>query len=229
MRRLLTGLSLALIAVLLLARPAVTDEKKVDTTPEPDGTKFIDKDLSNWEGLIKEYWTYKDGELVGNTGPKGIKFNTFLCSKKKYRDFELKFKVRLKDGVGNSGVQVRSKIADRKVFAVAGPQCDIGTGWWGSLYGERFGGIMLKAPDGIQKVVKNKDFNDYDIKVVGKHVTIKINGETSVDQDFDGAWAKAGKGRQELPDEGIIAFQLHGGPAMEVTFKDIVFKELPSK
>jgi hypothetical protein len=54
--------------------------------------------------------------------------------------------------------------------------------------------------------------------VVGKHVTIKINGETSVDEEF-----------KKLPDDGIIAFQLHAGGPMEVTFKDIQFKELSGK
>ena len=46
--------------------------------------------------------------------PKDPGFNTFLCSKKKYKDFELSFKVRLKDGKGNSGVQIRSKVFDPK-------------------------------------------------------------------------------------------------------------------
>ncbi len=156
--------------------------------------------------------------MIGYT-PKDPGFNTFLCSKKKYKDFELKCKVRLKDGVGNSGIQIRSKIVDTEHFAVAGPQCDMGQTFWGCLYGERFGGMMKQAPKEIMNVVKKDDFNDYYIKCVGKHVTIKINGETSVDDDFD-----------KMPDEGIIAFQLHSGfPSMTVTFKDIEFKELSKK
>ena len=63
--------------------------------------------------------------MIGDA-EKDPSFNTFLCSKKKYKDFELKFKVRLKDGKGNSGVQIRSKVIDPKKFAVAGPQGDIG-------------------------------------------------------------------------------------------------------
>ncbi|MFO0881221.1 MAG: DUF1080 domain-containing protein [Gemmataceae bacterium] len=175
--------------------------------------KFLAPSLDGWEGL-KEYWSFTDGALVGSS-PKGLKFNTFLCSKKKYADFELSFKVRLKGGAGNSGVQIRSKIADPKVFAVGGPQCDIGAGYWGSLYGERFGGMMKEAPKASQKVVKADGFNDYSIRCVGKKVTIKINGETTVDQEFD-----------KMPAEGIIAFQLHAGGPMEVTFKDIVFAEI---
>ena len=71
---------------------------------------FNGKDLTGWEGL-KQYWSVKDGAIVGST-PKDPGFNTFLCSKKKYKDFELNFQVRLKGGVGNSGVQIRSGIFD---------------------------------------------------------------------------------------------------------------------
>src|SRR5688572_30105921 len=93
----------------------------------------------NWESL-KEYWTVEGNTVIGNSGEKGINFNTFLCSKAKYKDFELKFQVRLKGGKGNSGIQIRSKIYKPEQFGVAGPQCDIGANYWGSLYGEQFGG-----------------------------------------------------------------------------------------
>src|SRR5437870_5359032 len=90
---------LALAALVVL--PAVAVRSAEDDTPE----FFNGKDLDNYEGL-KQYWTLKDGALVGAT-PNGLEHNTFLCTKKKYRDFELSFKVRLKDGTGNSGVQIR--------------------------------------------------------------------------------------------------------------------------
>src|SRR5262245_26436561 len=146
----------------------------------PGGEFFNGKNLDGWEGLTK-FWSARDGAIVGYT-PKDPGFNTFLCSKKKYRDFELSFKVRLKNGVGNSGVQIRSKLIDPQKFVVAGPQCDIGQNYWGSLYGERFGGMMKQSPtDAVKRVVKQDDFNDYAIRCAGKHVTIKINGETMVD------------------------------------------------
>ena len=76
---------------------------------------------------------------------------------------------------------------------------------------------MMKQADKdiVQKVVKENDFIDYYIKCAGKHVTIKLNGATTVDDDF-----------AKLPDSGIIAFQIHAGPPMTVTFKEIDFKEL---
>ncbi|HEV3204844.1 MAG TPA: DUF1080 domain-containing protein [Gemmataceae bacterium] len=179
---------------------------------------FNGKDTSGWEGL-PEYWTVKDGMLIGHTPPEGLKFNTFLCSKKNYKDFELKFQVRLLGETANSGVQIRSEIFDKQKFAVKGPQCDMGQQFWGSLYGEHFGGMMQAAdPNLVKKVLKKDDFNDYYIKCVGKHVTIKLNGETTVDKDFP-----------NLPETGIIAWQLHTGKQMEAAFKNIEFKDLSSK
>lgn len=177
------------------------------------GEAFITSELSGWEGLL-QYWSYKDNALVGSA-PDGLKFNTFLCSKRKYRDFELRFEIQLKDGAGNSGVQIRSEIFDMKNFAVKGPQCDIGGGYWGSLYGEHFGGMMKAAPKDVAAKVNAKEFNDYHIKCVGKHVTIMLNGQATVDDDFS-----------KMPEDGVIAWQLHSGGPMQVTFRNIRFKEL---
>jgi hypothetical protein len=178
-------------------------------------TFFNGKDLSGWEG-IEQLWSVKDGALVGSTEPKGIKSNTFLCSKRQYGDFELKFQVRLKGKTANSGVQIRSKLVDPKKFVVHGPQADMGQQYWGSLYGEGIGGMMKASPaDLVKRVLKPEEFNDYYIKCVGKHVTIKLNGETTVDDDFP-----------KMEAEGIIAWQLHAGGAMEATFRNIQFREL---
>ena len=177
---------------------------------------FDGQTLEGWEGQ-PGWWSVKDGAIVGTYADSSLKHNTFLWSKKKYKDFQLHFQIRLKDGEGNSGVQVRSFILDPDEFSACGPQCDIGQGYWGSLYGENFGGMMKAADKALlAKVLKPNDFNDYSIKVIGKHVTIKLNGETTVDDDFP-----------HMPDEGRIGWQMHSGfKVMEVTFKDIEFKEL---
>jgi putative heme-binding domain-containing protein len=178
---------------------------------------FNGKNLDGWEGLV-EYWSVRDGTIVGKAPADGLKFNTFLCSKKTYKDFELTFQFRLKDGKGNSGVQFRSRIVDAEKYAVAGPQGTISKPFWGGLYGERDPGRWLRLPKNkvVREIVKPAEFNDYSLKCVGKHVTIKLNGTTTVDEVFP-----------EVPDEGLIAWQLREGfPAMEVTFRNIQFKEL---
>jgi hypothetical protein len=203
----------ALALACALGMPARADDK-------PAADFYSGKDLSGWDGL-EQYWKVKDGAIVGSTAPDGLKFNTFLCSKKRYKDFELTFQVRLtgRGWSGNSGVQIRSEVFDKEHLAVKGPQCDMGDDYWGSLYGEHFGGMMKQAPkELVRRVLKKDDFNDYHILCVGKHVTIKLNGETTVDDDFG-----------KMPDEGIIAWQIHAGAPMEVVFKNIKFKELTAK
>jgi hypothetical protein len=180
------------------------------------GGLFNGKDLEGWEGRIDEHWKWDaEQKAVVGSAPKGLKFNTFLCSKKQYGDFELTFQVKMTKGA-NSGVQIRSKVENRDTYQCAGPQCDMGQVYWGSLYGEHFGGMMKAAPkDLVTKIVKEGDWNDYSIRAVGKHVTIKLNGETTVDAEFPKA-----------PDTGVIAFQLHSGAPMEVIFKNIKFAEI---
>jgi hypothetical protein len=202
---------------LVLCGLALTTATRAEDKP----TFFNGKDLTGWEGLT-EFWSVKDGAIVGATPPPdGGKFNTFLCTKAKYKDFELQFQVKLtgKGWSGNSGVQIRSEVINKDKFVVKGPQADMGDQYWGSLYGEQFGG-MMKAADGklVKETVKETEFNDYYIKCVGKHVTIKLNGKTTIDDDFT-----------KMPDEGIIALQLHAGKPMEVIFKDFKFTDLSKK
>jgi hypothetical protein len=179
---------------------------------------FNRKDLTGWEG-IAGCWAVRKGDLVGDTGP-GINFNTCLCSRKKVKDFELWFQVRLggTGWPGNSGVQIRSTLTDRNKFIVQGPQCDMGENYWGDLYGELSGGLIRKAPGWIKEYVRADAFTDYYVRCVGKHVTIQLNGMTTVDGEF-----------AQLPDEGILAWQLHGGGPMTVVFRNIMLVELPRK
>lgn len=196
--------------VLVFAAVASSSHARADDTSD-----FLKAD--NWEGL-PDLWKIEGNTVIGET-KMDPKFNTFFCSKKKYGDFQLKCKVLLKDGVGNSGIQVRSALVDDKKFVVAGPQVDAAEGIYGTLYGERVGGYQLKPNKDYSKP---KDYNDYDVLVKGNHITIKLNGEVTVDSDFPD-----NKGKNPAPAEGIIAFQIHAGfPKMYVEFKDIKFTDL---
>ena len=172
----------------------------------------------NWEGL-PGLWTIKGTTVIGET-KEDPKYNNFFCSKKKYGDFELTCKILLKDGVGNSGIQVRSALVDEKKFVVAGPQVDVGEGVYGSLYGERVGGYQVKPEKNFAK--PKGEINDYYVLVKGNHITIKMNDQVTVDTDIPD-----NKGKNPAPADGIIAFQIHAGyPKMYVEFQDIKFKNL---
>ncbi|HEV8000684.1 MAG TPA: SUMF1/EgtB/PvdO family nonheme iron enzyme, partial [Planctomycetaceae bacterium] len=206
--------------------PGTPDSAKTGTRRPVDSSRsntfFNGKNLAGWEGL-KGFWQVEDHALVGRV-PEGAKSaHTFLCSKREFSDFEVRFRARLAGGVGNSGFQFRSKFRDPKTFWLVGPQCEICVQDrnrkypTGSLVTEPTGEPSLApvAAD-VDRIFKLADFNDFEIRCVGKHVRIKVNGLTTVDADFP-----------SMLDEGFIGWQMHGkNPPREVTFKDIEFTNL---
>ena len=220
----------SLLALLALASTAFAEDKNL----------FNGKDLTGWKGL--DFWSVEDGCITGRTTKeKPTKGNTFLVYKDEVADFELTFKYKIIGG--NSGVQYRSKLTDEKAFVVAGYQADFEAGktYSGILYEEKGRGILAQrgqkivikegaAPNKpkievagevgksaeIQAKIKSEDWNDYRIVAQGGRLQHFINGVQTVDvTDETAIGAK----------KGILALQLHAGPAMVVQFKDLVLKE----
>ena len=206
-----------------------------------DKSLFNGKDLTGWKGL--DFWSGEDGCITGRTTKeKPTKGNTFLVWQGgEVGDFEFTFKYKIVGG--NSGVQYRSKVVDEKAFVVSGYQADFEAGktYSGILYEERGRGILAQRgqktviKDGdkpgkakvevagevgksaeIQAKIKAEDWNEYRIVAQGGHLQHFINGVQTVDvTDQTAVGAK----------KGILALQLHAGPAMVVQFKDLVLKE----
>ncbi len=174
---------------------------------------FNGKDLTGWiTPEDKSLFTVEDGEIVGRTTKEKLKKNEFLVTDKSYGDFVLKAKVKIRNG--NSGIQFRSKRADDG--AVSGPQADVADGYWGLLYEEGGRGILERFPEEkANEIVKKNDWNEFVIAAKGDHVTIDLNGTRVIDR-LDPKFDKT----------GIIALQLHVGPAMEVRYKDLEIKTL---
>jgi hypothetical protein len=229
------NLILALAAILLIGAGA---------GPEPDsGFKdlFNGKDLTGWDG-DKDVWSVQDGAITGKTtADKPIKHNTFLIWKDEggdgvVGDFELHVKFKITGG--NSGIQYRSK--DLGDHIVSGYQADIVDGnpdkYSGILYEEKGRGILAERGQKvtideagkkqiagslgdsaeIAKAVKKGDWNEYVITAKGNHITQSINGTPTIELT-DNESAKSAR-------EGILALQVHMGPAMIVQFKDIRLK-----
>ncbi len=198
---------------------------------------FNGKDLTGWEGDAG-LWTVEDGAITGTTTEKRLPFNKFLFWRGgKPANFELKAKVRMFGG-SNSGIQYRSQERPNiGAFAAAGYQMDIHpeAANNGMLYDERGRGIVAQvgqqviiSENGDRHVsklpetppaIKLDEWNDYEIIAVGNHLIHKINGKTTVDV-IDHQTSQ-----REL--EGVIALQVHVGPAMKIQFKDFVLKTLP--
>jgi hypothetical protein len=176
---------------------------------------FNGKNLDGWEGDT-DLWHVEGGEIVGSTENKKIATNSFLATRKHYKNFVLKVKFKLTNH--NSGVQFRSQL--QKDYVVVGYQADIAdTGITGMLWDEEGRGVLERmAPEKIAPHLNKDDWNQYVITADGPHITMAINGFTVVDYT-----EKSG----DAATEGIIALQLHTGPAMKVEFKEIEIAEMP--
>lgn len=208
--------SLVVTAGMLLAALAAATHAQV--------ALFDGKTLEGWElkNGDEQWWTAADGVIRGGSMERDVPRNTFVATKKTYKNFELRLKLRLINGSGfvNSGVQIRSTFAPDS-GEMAGYQVDAGTGWWGKIYDEgRRNAVIAEPMDAvaIAKAAKDWDWNDYRILCEGPRIRSWINGVPAIDYT---------EKQSGIPFEGKIGFQAHAGGKFFVEFKDISIKELP--
>jgi hypothetical protein len=176
---------------------------------------FDGKTLAGWDGDPR-LWSVADGAIVGSTEGVTLNNNSFLIFKTPFRDFILRAQVNLRNH--NSGIQFRSEALPD--WVVRGYQADMAEGaWWGSIYEEKgTRGVMVDGWKGkADKVVKPGDWNDVEVKCQGEQIEVRVNGLLTASL------------RDNARLEGIVALQLHQGPAMVVRFRDIRIKELNTK
>ncbi|MEN9360872.1 MAG: hypothetical protein RL095_2407 [Verrucomicrobiota bacterium] len=180
-------------------------------------------------GDLKNY-QIKDG-VVTATSPQGA--DSFLCSDKSYRNFELEleFKLDEKDGVYmNSGIQLRScvKKDPKGRDSITGWQCEIdpsSRAWTAGIYeeGQGRGWLQPKKNAGMEgkfaggQNFRHGEWNHLRIVCEGPRVRTWLNHSPAVDLvDPQGAT------------EGFIALQAHNGPpGRTYHFRKIHITELP--
>ncbi len=199
---------LTILATTLLASASVHAES--ESTPLFDGKTF-----EGWEGDL-QWFRIEDGAIVAGSD-KPIPHNQFLSTKATYANFELHLKVKI-EGNANGGIQFRSKRVPDST-EVSGFQADFGWNFWGCLYDEsRRNKTLACADETLQKeIVKKDDWNDYIIRAEGNRIQLFLNGEQTVDYvEEDDSIAR----------DGIIAVQIHAGPASRIWYKDLSITEL---
>lgn len=207
--------------IILTCIPAAHADK---TPPLEDGfTRIFDgKTLKGWEGNEKIF-RVENGAVVAGTLKEKIDHNEFLCTEKKYRNFELRLQAKLVGEGKNAGIQFRSKrIPDH--HEVIGFQADIGLmrgteNIWGALYDEsrRRKFLAVGDQDKLKETVHLDDWNDFIIHCEGSRITIRVNDLLVVDYT---------EKDKDIPDSGIIGLQIHGGPPAEASYRNIRIKEL---
>jgi len=192
--------------------------------PAPATSMFDGKSLDGWEVRPGEekWWKVQDGMINGGSLDEDVAHNTFITTKKRYANFDLRLKVKLVKGGGfmNSGVQIRSiRVPDN--HEMSGYQVDAGTGWWGKLYDEsRRNKVVGESLDAaaIAAAAKDWEWNDYRILCEGPRIRTWINGVPALDYT---------ETDPKIPQEGLIGLQTHGGGKVLAQFKDLTIQELP--
>jgi hypothetical protein len=210
------GLARLLVALALTASAAMRAAEPVDTGKSV--ALFDGKTFNGWQGDLKVF-RIDDGAIVGGSLKAALPHNEFLTSIKEYGDFELRLKVKLTGASSaNGGIQIRSRRIPNN-HEMIGYQADMGQQYWGSLYDESRRNKTLAGPtaEEIKKVFKPNDWNDYVIRCQGRHIQLWLNGLKTVDYT---------EADEKLEQKGLIGLQIHGGPASEAWYKDIVIEEL---
>ena len=181
-----------------------------------DGLTF-----NGWEGDTLNTWRIEDNMIIGGSLIKNVPENNFLCTRRSYRNFILKFKIKLvgHEGFINAGLQFRSVRATNPSNEMIGYQADWGKDYWASLYDESRRNKTLASPDSAKVLtwIKQNDWNDYVILANNNRIRLFINGHKSVDYlELD----------TSIPLSGLIGLQIHGGGKAEVYFKELYIKEL---
>lgn len=177
--------------------------------------------FNGWEGDTLNTWRIEDNMIIGGSLVKNVPENNFLCTRRSYRNFILKFKIKLVgyEGFINAGLQFRSVRATNPSNEMIGYQADWGKEYWASLYDESRRNKTLASPDSAKVLtwIKQNDWNDYVILANNNRIRLFINGHKSVDyleSDIS------------IPLSGLIGLQIHGGGKAKVYFKELYIKEL---
>ena len=201
-----------LAASVLVTVAGLTLADQEGFTPLFDGKTF-----QGWEGN-RTVFRIENGAIVGGSLDRALPHNEFLCTKKEYGNFELRLKCKLLGKTANGGIQVRSRRVPHH-YEVSGYQADMAEQFWGNLYDEsrRDKTLAGASAETQRKIVRAGDWNDYVIRCQGRHIQLWLNGHQTIDyREPD----------ETLLQTGIIGLQIHGGPASEAWYKDIVIQPL---
>lgn len=224
----------SLVAGLLACAIAAQDATRLQSPERPFESLFDGKTLAGWRG-DPAIWSVRDGCVVGSTVGQQLRANTFLVlDGRDVANFELVLLVRL-EGDNNSGVQYRSRELDGPGFRVGGYQCDLHgkANYTAMLYDERGAGIVAEHGQFVRwrddgRTVLGSMRTPRPVDLAAWHrLRIVARGDL-LWHEWDGATTTAVQDqRAAAPRSGVLALQVHAGPPMTVSFRDVQLRTWP--
>lgn len=197
---------------------------------------FDGRTLDGWEGDPR-FWRVEDGVLVGESTPdEPCRESTYLTwTGGEPADFDLSLEFRIRNG--NSGIQFRSRRLPG--FKVAGYQADLDAAgeWTGGFYEQDGRGVIARRGERVRRsdgaavswplgdprelLGERRDgaWTHYRIRARGPRIELSIDGRrTCALVDEESSFARGA---------GVLALQLHAGPAMRVEYRNLVLAPAP--
>ena len=169
---------------------------------------FNGKDLTGWKvPPDNKWWKAVDGVLVGENDE--AKKGSMLYSQKSYGDVVVELECRW-SGEIDSGIMLRKPEIQCQIGISRSLKKDMTC----SLYAHR-GYPEAAQAKGVDKLLKEGDWNKIRFQAVGSKFTAWLNGEKVVEYE-DPAF----------PNPAPIGLQIHPGLKMKVEFRNIKAKEL---
>lgn len=169
---------------------------------------FNGENLEGWVVPAPEScWTVSKGVLLVKSEP--TKKGAILWTEKSYQNFVLQAEFLMGEGTVDSGFFLRSE-NDQIQIGISG---SLKRDMTGSPYIPK-----LRYPveaTGVKELLKPKDWNSLQIKVIGNTYTAYLNGKQVMTYTSEGMAAS-----------GPIGIQLHPGNEMSISYRKILLAEL---
>ncbi|WP_421796668.1 3-keto-disaccharide hydrolase [Haliscomenobacter sp.] len=169
---------------------------------------FNGKNLEGWVVPAPEScWTVSKGVLLVKSEP--TKKGAILWTEKSYQNFVLQAEFLMGEGTVDSGFFLRSE-NDQIQIGISG---SLKRDMTGSPYIPK-----LRYPveaTGVKELLKPKDWNSLQIKVIGNTYTAYLNGKQVMTYTSEG-----------MATSGPIGIQLHPGNEMSISYRKILLAEL---
>jgi hypothetical protein len=187
--------------------PVIKDRDDGSWKPGKPVKLFNGKDLTGWLPLVPDKdlgWSVKDG-VVSSTGGANN-----LISEAKFWNYTLHLEYRV-GAHSNSGIGLRARY-EIQILEDYGRPPDTHSN--GALYSRVAPSVNASKPAG--------EWQTYDIRLVGRQVTVVLNGKTILDKaEIEGLTAVASDSNEAEP--GAIILQGDHGP---VDFRNVVLTPL---
>ena len=181
---------------------------------------FNGKDLTGWKVSENPESIAVEEEAIAIKGKRAHAFYVGEDDNASFKNFHFKAKVKTSANA-NSGIYFHTEYQESG-WPSKGYECQVNNTQkdlkkTGGLYGVK---------DNFESPVEDGEWFDYEIIVQGKHIVIKINGETITDYTEPENPVREEKMAERLIDKGTFAIQAHD-PGSQAWFKDIMVKPLP--